>query len=162
MVLVARGLASGLKGSIGTRISDGKVFKTKNFTILELDHFRHPGSQTDRSAQDRVDLPSFLCSQLRSTFGISHNYVDLRNSEKSILKTFPSEILVPIDPLSSLASPLATRTILRPPPLITTSKPSKNPLTLEEELPNREANKLRVISRSQFCSGVHQSRRISK
>ena len=28
-------------------------------------------------------------------------------------------------------------------------------------LPNREANKLRVITRSPFCSGVHQSRRIS-
>ena len=62
MVLVARGLASGLKGSIGARISDGKVFKTKIFTISELEHFRHPGSQADpeTACPGASDLPSFL------------------------------------------------------------------------------------------------------
>ena len=35
MTLVARGLVSGLGGSIGARISAGKVFKTSYLTIFE-------------------------------------------------------------------------------------------------------------------------------
>ena len=45
MTLVVRVLASGLGGSIGARISAGKVFKTSYLTIFRIEHFRHPGSQ---------------------------------------------------------------------------------------------------------------------
>ena len=97
MVLVARGLAKRLRRSIGTRIPEGKVFKTEFFVISELEHFRHPESRTDPLRDGLPTIEVLQTSKIRNIkIGnkVSINILLKGFNYYSIITTFMGQFLL--------------------------------------------------------------------